>query len=171
MAEFAEMIGCRQSTVSRYESGKLIPSRTVLLLLLQLAEDSERQPILQALGVTRSLAQSWKPSDLADALRTFDAYLAAAGPAADRNRGRAPQGSALAEFARLAARIVSERHAVEPAVVEVLRLWLKHRTNRKARKYFRHIAAYLEVELSVLKASELRNAAQGVKGRDHPLHR
>ena len=27
MVQFAELIGCKQSTVSRYESGKLVPGR------------------------------------------------------------------------------------------------------------------------------------------------
>jgi len=157
MAEFAEMIGCRQSTVSRYEAGKLIPSRTVQLLLLQLAEVPEKQPLLAALGVPGSAAQGWNPSDLADALRTFDSYLAATGGSADLTRTGASRGRTLARFAKLSAQIVSEGIEIEPALAVVLELWLKHRTDRQAWKYFRHIAAYLEVELSVLKMTEQRS--------------
>lgn len=157
MSEFADMIGCRQSTVSRYEAGKLVPSRTVLLLLLQLAEGPEKQPLLAALGVPGSAAQGWIPSDLADALRTFDSYLSTAGGSADLTCSGAARGRTLARFAGLSAQIVSEGREIEPALAVVLELWLKHRANRQAWKYFRHVAAYLEVELSVLKTAEQRN--------------
>jgi len=42
MVEFAGMIGRQQSTISRYEAGKLVPGCAVLILLLQLAQDAER---------------------------------------------------------------------------------------------------------------------------------
>lgn len=51
--EFARELGVRHSAVSRYEAGKLSPSRSIMLLLLQLAEtDEEKQPLREALGET-----------------------------------------------------------------------------------------------------------------------
>ena len=117
MVEFAEMIGCRQSTVSRYESGKLVPGRSVLILLLQLAQGAERGPILDALGVGRAVATGWAERDLIGALKTFEEYLDLSS-AAPRARRRAREGS-LAAFARVAKRVVLEGSPVEPALVSI----------------------------------------------------
>jgi len=75
MAEFAEMIGCKQSTISRYEAGRLTPSRAVLIVLLQLAKGADREIILERLGVDRSTRSEWSERDLLDALKTFEDYL------------------------------------------------------------------------------------------------
>ncbi|MGA2329851.1 MAG: helix-turn-helix transcriptional regulator [Bryobacteraceae bacterium] len=74
MAEFAEMIGCKQSTISRYEAGRLTPSRAVLIVLLQLAKGADREIILERLGVDRSTRSEWSERDLLDALKTFEDY-------------------------------------------------------------------------------------------------
>jgi transcriptional regulator with XRE-family HTH domain len=148
MVEFAEMIGCRQSTVSRYESGKLIPGRSVQLLILQLAQGAERKPILDALGVGPAAASGWPERDLFGALKTFEQYLNLPAHA----RARAPSAS-LAAFAKAAKVIVLERSEVDPAVVSIVQQWAQHGGNPKAVPHFRNIAAYLDVELSVLGAS------------------
>jgi transcriptional regulator with XRE-family HTH domain len=151
MAEFAEMIGCRQSTVSRYESGKLTPGRSVLILLLQLAQGRERQPILEALQVDRSLASGWNESDLVDALKTFEDYLESS-PAPAGSREARKYASTLTAFAKAAKRIVLKGSDVEPALIDILHHWINHAENRNAHGYFRHVAAYLEVQLTVLEA-------------------
>ena len=160
MVQFAEMIGCEQSTVSRYESGRLIPGRSVLILLLQLAEDAERTPILTALGVSRSGAGGWREQDLVAALKTFEDYLeTSARPGTPPGPRTAPHG-ALAAFAKAAKRIVLEGADIEPALVSVLEHWLHHAHNPKACSYFRHAAAYLEVQLSPLEGRTRRGDPQ-----------
>ena len=47
---FADLIGTDQSTVSRYEANQVVPSRTVLILLLLLASEEERPAIREAMG-------------------------------------------------------------------------------------------------------------------------
>lgn len=48
---FALRLGCKQNTVSQYESGKLEPSRSMLLLLANLATTAEeREPIISSLA-------------------------------------------------------------------------------------------------------------------------
>jgi transcriptional regulator with XRE-family HTH domain len=158
MAEFAEMIGCKQGTVSRYEAGRLTPSRAVLILLLQLAKGADREIILGSLGVDRSTRSEWSERDLLDALKTFEDYLAIPGKQAKRARGNQPvPASPLAAFAKAAKRILLERPEPDPALVTILEHWLGHRANRKAHQYFRHVAAYLDVELSVLQAGTKDN--------------
>jgi transcriptional regulator with XRE-family HTH domain len=153
MAEFAEMIGCKQSTISRYEAGKLTPSRAVLILLLQLSKGADREVFLESLGVDRSTRSEWSERDLLDALRTFEDYLAIPGTQAKRRRGSAEQPvSPLAAFAKAAKRVLLERPEPDPALATILEHWLRHRGNHKAHQYFQHVAAYLDVELSVLEA-------------------
>ena len=147
MVDFAEMIGCRQSTISRYESGKLIPGRSVLLLILQHAQGAERKPILDALGVGPA-ASGWPERDLIGALKTFEQYLEL--PSRPRTGA---SSSTLAAFARAAKRLVEARSEVDPSVVSVLEQWSQYGGNPKAAQHFRNIAAYLDVELGVLGAS------------------
>jgi DNA-binding XRE family transcriptional regulator len=152
MVQFADMIGCKQSTISRYESGKLVPGRTVLILLLRYAHASERQPILDALGVSCTAAQGWDQRELVDALKTFQDYLEVSAAARSRSAPRLGSAPALLAFAKAARQIVSQRSDVEPALVAILRHWIEHSRNRRAHEYFRHVAAYLDVELKVLQA-------------------
>jgi len=148
MVEFAEMIGCRQSTVSRYESGKLVPGRSVLILLLQLAQGAERGAIMDALGVSPGAATGWTQPNLIGALKTFEEYLDLSS-GAPRPRGREPEDS-LAAFARAAKRIVLQGAPVEPALVSILDQWIAHGANPAAWQFFRQLVAYLDVELTVL---------------------
>ena len=160
MAEFAEMIGCRQSTISRYESGRLTPSRTVLLLLLQLAKGADREVLLNSLGVECATRSDWNERDLLDALKTFEDYLAIARDQAGRGHGtRAGPGSPLVAFARAAKQVLLERPEPDPALVAVLNHWIGHRKNPKTHEYFRHVAAYLDVQLTVLEARERKKSS------------
>jgi len=163
MVEFAEMIGCRQSTVSRYESGKLVPGRSVLILLLQLAQGAERGPILEALGVSRAVATGWPERDLIEALKTFEEYLELSS-APPRARGRRREDS-LAAFARAAKRIVLQGAPVEPALVSVLEHWTAHGANPAARQVFRQLVAYLDVELTVLASPARRGLPRSPSSR------
>lgn len=162
MAEFAGMIGCKQSTVSRYESGRLLPSRAVLMLLLQLAKGADKEVILGSLGVDRPIRSDWNERELLDALKTFEDYLATSGGQAKRGHGTPPgAASPLVEFARAAKQIMLERPEPDPALVGILHHWIKHGSNRKAHQFFRHAAAYLEVELSVLQARARTDVGPG----------
>jgi transcriptional regulator with XRE-family HTH domain len=161
MAEFAEMIGCKQSTVSRYEAGGLAPSRTVLLLLLQLAKGADRDAILEGLGVENSSRGEWSERGLLDALKTFEDYLAIPGKRAKGVGTRSAPASRLAAFADAAKQVLLERPEPEPALVTILEHWIRNRGNPKAHQYFRHVAAYLDVELSVLQARAKENPKAG----------
>lgn len=171
MVEFAEMIGCRQSTVSRYESGKLVPGRSVLILLLQLAQKAERGPLLDALGVSRSVATGWAERDLIGALKTFEEYLDLSSASVGcRAQGPAREGS-LASFARAAKRIILEGAPVEPALVDILDHWIAHGATPAARRFFRQLAAYLEVELTVLGGRAGRPRQRSISSRRPRTHR
>ncbi|MEN6535951.1 MAG: helix-turn-helix transcriptional regulator [Bryobacteraceae bacterium] len=153
MVEFAEIIGAKQSTVSRYEAGKLIPGRPVLLLLLQLAKGNESGPVLDALGVEKGIAQGWNTLQLLEALKTFEGYLEGSRSDSRVRRVCADARPSLEAFAEVAQKILLQCRDVDSSVVRILNHWLDSGTDPSVVEFFRHAAAYLDVEL---KASQYR---------------
>jgi transcriptional regulator with XRE-family HTH domain len=134
MTEFAQLIGSDQSTISRYESGHVVPSRTTLILLLLLSAEDERKPILEALGdVDEKLVRS----RFADARE----ILTARSPSKSvRRRSGADQTRAL--FAEESAAIVSSAKQIEPALVEILKLCREHSENRNLSRCLSQMVPY-----------------------------
>ncbi len=165
MVQFAEIIGAKQSTVSRYEAGKLIPGRPVLLLLLQLAKGSERDPVLDALGVEKGIAQGWDTLQLLGALRTFEGYLEGSRSDSRIRRVRADVRPSLEAFAEAAQKILLQCRDVDSSVVRVLNHWLDSGANPSAVEFFRHAAAYLDVELMASRHGAAKNRRSGRASR------
>jgi len=136
MAEFAEMIGTEQSTISRYEAGQIVPSKTVLILLFLLATDSEKKTILEALGIGDEQQIEAQFRGAEEELKKVSELR--------RRHGRDPT---LIQFAEEAAKIVSTGAPVEKALVQILKLWRLHRDNKELLQsleqmlpYFRFVA-------------------------------
>jgi transcriptional regulator with XRE-family HTH domain len=149
MVQFAARLGTGQSTISRYESGAVVPPRSMLILLLQFADtDKEKQPLLEALGVTADLREGWPPGELEKALQEFDDLYSAAKrrnvPASNRQR---MDHEALLDFAQRATVIVKEIGKVHPALVEVLGFWIKYHSHPEMHEAFETAAAYLAIEI------------------------
>jgi transcriptional regulator with XRE-family HTH domain len=142
-AEFAKLLGCRQATISGYETGKINPSRSMLLLILQHAEASERGAILDALEVDADLQDEWAPGELEDALAGVQAYLDAGGKGVQPPR----RENTLRSFAELALEVLRNGDPVRTSVLDMLRLWIRHGEHADRREFFDHAAAYLEVQL------------------------
>lgn len=128
MTEFAESLGTDQSTISRYESGHVVPSKTVLILLFLLAAGTERDPIRQAMG------------------EMSEAALLAHYKGAEETLKRLPKGSdrSRAEFAETSVALVSSEEPIEPALVELLRLFHTHARNRKLRQILGQMLPYFQ---------------------------
>jgi transcriptional regulator with XRE-family HTH domain len=136
MAEFAEMIGTEQSTISRYEAGQIVPSKTVLILLLLLATDSEKRPILEALGIVDEQQIEAQFRGAEEALKKVSELR--------RRHGRDPT---LVQFAGEAAQIVSAGAPVGKALVQIMKLWRLQRDSQELQQsleqmlpYFRFVA-------------------------------
>ncbi len=142
--QLADLLATRQNTVSQYEAGKITPSRDVLLLLLRLAEGDERQAILDALGVPQEFHTGWSDAGLRRALDTFEAYVASS-PAERKLKRR--KSELLAEFARASSAILARYETIEPALVDILELWLRHGRDRRKRQYFEYVALYLKAQM------------------------
>lgn len=128
MTEFAELLGTDQSTISRYESGQVVPSRTILILLFLLASVAERESIREAMGSVSEAMLMSRYEGAREALKDV------------------PKGSntSLAVFAEESAAIVSSKEPIEPAFVELVKLFRRHGRNRKLRQAMEQFVPYLE---------------------------
>lgn len=139
---FGKRIGVRPNTVSQYENGLILPGRSALLLLLAQAQDSERPPILKALGLKPEDVEGLNPENLADAAKKLDDYL-------DQPTAKSTPG--LFEFTRLMREIVSREEDVDASINGILAYWLQFSHDRRARKLFSNAKLYLDVELAQVK--------------------
>lgn len=139
MVQFAERLGLTQGSVSRYEAGKLQPSRSILLLLLQLAEGDEREPILEALGEVPSEMQLWE-ADLnrrVDEARKELSEFFAKMEGGQRARER---------FFDLAMEIVRSGRTPLP-LIRAMELWRDHAGSSAAREVYEEAVMALATDL------------------------
>ena len=161
MVEFASLIGAKQSTISRYEASKLTPGRPVLILLLQLAEGTEKAPILRALGIEQKTVQDLESRQLIEALQTFERYLESSGQSSKARHTKRDDGTELVDFANAAKRIILAYEDVDPSMTVILNFWHTFGADPGAREVFRNAAAYLDVELAAQKPSKHRATERG----------
>jgi transcriptional regulator with XRE-family HTH domain len=147
MVEFARHLGCTHSTISGYESEKITPSASMLLLLLPLAQGSERKALLDALGVEKDQQEGWAPGEIERELEVFEGFVSAGG------RQTPNLANPRREFVDLAKDIAGDKtRDVPPWLVEVLRFWIKFRDTGAAVEFFQHLPIYLDVQTKTLKA-------------------
>lgn len=138
-SEFGKRIGVRANTVSQYENGLILPGRSALLLLLPLAEDDEREPILEALGEVPSEMQLWE-ADIrrrADDARKELSEFFAKMDGGQRARER---------FFDLAIRIVKNSRSPTP-LIRALELWDQHAGSSAAREVYEEAIMALATDL------------------------
>jgi transcriptional regulator with XRE-family HTH domain len=105
MAEFADLVGIDRTTIGRYESGQVEPSRTVWTLLFLLATPDERETILESMG---SVSQG--------ILARFEN----AGESLRRLKRPDPK---RVEFIEASTAILNSGEAIEPSLIDVLKLY------------------------------------------------
>jgi len=156
MVLFAARIGLNHSTISLYESGKLVPSRSMLIMLFQLAATAEeKSSILDAMGVDANLRTGWEEKELIEAVKGFDIYQRAKKTEADKPRRPWKKGS-LIDFAEQATFIVKEIGDVDPCLVDFLRAWIKFHGDPEAVEDFRDVVQFLSIRLAKRKSSGKR---------------
>ena len=141
MVEFADLIGATNSTISKYESGRLVPSKTVLILLFLLADESEKPSLREALGVwDEKKSQASFPAvktKLTELLKTLR-----------KSRNASALDRARIEFAKEALALLAARTPIDPAAAEILGFLRAHAANRKLHASLPQILTYLEVALA-----------------------
>jgi transcriptional regulator with XRE-family HTH domain len=145
MVEFARLVGSDHTSVSRYESGQIVPGKPILILLLLLAQGDEKPPLVKALGLR----------DDDETQRGFEGALASLleyERQAARSRGKARKDAGLTEFVKEAAAIANARLSVDPAVAEVLRRLRESKADRKMQTQFRNFLIYLDIAMPHSKA-------------------
>lgn len=146
MKDFAVKLGVDQGTVSRYESGKVRGSKSVLLLLAQLAEPGPERRAIE-------IEMSDDPAVRRELLREQFSESAKAVTEQLRRRVADLEHSdpAKAEFLRLALRI-AERGRVPLWLLVALRKWDQHGHDPAAAGVFEDVATRLEIDLGILDA-------------------
>ncbi len=104
MAEFGKMVGVTSATISRWESGQIVPTGAALRILLGLAEGLEKKPLLDALG-----AAAADPQEIAGELA----------------QGRFSGKPGLKAFAKVAQEILEREEDVPPYLSDLLKDWLR----------------------------------------------
>ncbi len=129
MVKFAAQLGLRQNTISQYESGKIVPSSSVLLGVFRLATTARHK------ASVRSLL-----GDAASVLDKEDAFEAAAADLRAKidDAASALSGSdhARQRFATLATAVVSDPRGIPLWLCELMQLWLESQGDLKARQEF-----------------------------------
>ena len=128
-SRFGEMLGCHQATISKYERGNIVPSRSMLLLVYRLAETpAEKAAIAEALG--------GPPESLARQESDADAPLRAA--VQQLRLKEHDDLSSRRMWDRLANLVadLSNRPDVPLWLVEELHLWILYRDHPMARREF-----------------------------------
>ena len=140
MTEFASLIGSDNSTISRYEAGRIIPSKPVLILLLLLAHAEERKPFMEALGVGEE-------TPISPAFSDPMAILTLQGLSTPKSRG-GHRDPGLADFAREIAAMAKAGQRIHPALIRAVQLLRAHDlSDREMREHFTRFVHYLEISL------------------------
>jgi transcriptional regulator with XRE-family HTH domain len=138
MVEFAQIIGTDQSTISKYESGKVPPSNTVLILLLLLARADERAPLLKALGIGDDAELQAVYQDAVHSLLEYDRLAA-------RTRTESHKEAGLRKLVKEAASIAASDVSIDPAVAEILGLIQVPELGQKIQAHLRTLLGCLEI--------------------------
>jgi len=141
MVEFASLIGATDSTISKYESGRLVPSKTVLILLFLLADESEKSTLKEALGV-------WDEKKSQASFPAAEAKLTELLKTLRKSRNSSAQDRARIEFVKEALALLAARTPIDPAAVEILGFLRTHAASRKLHTSLAQILTYLEVAMA-----------------------
>lgn len=148
MAEFGKLLGCTQPTVSRYERGVLVPSRSVLLLLFSLAEGEARDAILAELRKSSDDSAQMTSDTLLDSFAKFQQYLVVKG-AGPMSSPELPEVS----FAKAAVDALTGHPRPISALLGILELWNSVRDIPGAHRCFEDARVYITVETAAIRAS------------------
>jgi transcriptional regulator with XRE-family HTH domain len=158
MVEFARLVGSDHTSVSRYESGQIVPGKPILILLLLLAQGDEKPALVKALGLR----------DDDETQRAFEGALASLleyERQATRSRGKARKDAGLTEFVKEAAAIANARLSLDPVVAEVLRRLRVSNADRRVQTHFRNFLTYLDIAMPHPKSGAAKEQATGRQRR------
>lgn len=159
MVEFARLVGSDHSSVSRYESGQIVPGKTMLILILLLAQGDEKPPLLKALGMRDDGETQQAFEGALESLLEYERL-------ATRSRSRSAKDTGLTEFVKEAVAIANARLSLDPAVAEVLRRLRASNANRRVQAHFRNFLVYLDIALAESKST----VAPTGRNRGHQKH-
>lgn len=143
-AEFAQMLRCRQNTVSRYERGRLAPSALALVGLLDLANPEEKRALAGQLeeysrrGIigpsVEQFTEGVKP--LLDEMQLSLALMDLLTVAKRNDFG-------FRQFVPAVAHVIESCPTVDASIPEILHLWAAHRERPQTAALLRDVLGFL----------------------------
>jgi transcriptional regulator with XRE-family HTH domain len=147
-AIFAQSLGVDQTAVSHYETGRIVPSTDVLLILHGLASNREAQgSIRKALG---SRVSRMSDSEMSDLLASIEKSPEAIPDMAIISRALKTlieRTTRYGRFLKEAQKLIESGLEVPPSLSDIVRLYREHGRSPKVRTLFQKALGYLEVEI------------------------
>jgi len=150
--EMGRALGVNQSQISKYELGRTSPGFLVLKRLLELAEGTERNPVLERLG--ELLGRSKEDLAISAAMAEVDAMYGRRALLPSEREKREWEDLRrtrpnLVDLAHLVTYLLAREREVDASIVRILRLWLDHDVlDPTVRECFTDAAKYLEIALT-----------------------
>jgi transcriptional regulator with XRE-family HTH domain len=143
-AQLAQILRCRQDTVSRYERGRLAPSPIVLVNLLSLADPEEKAAFKGQLAeYSRRGLISPTVEGFTEAVRTLRAEIQLSWELMDLVPEAKRGAPGFGHFIPAVAHIIEECAAVDPSIPEILQLWAAHHEKPQTTVLLRDALGYL----------------------------
>ncbi len=144
--DFATRLGVASNTISQYETDTVVPSSSVILQMLRLADGEERNPLLKVLAGLETEPLADDKGALFDHIREVQRQMDGM---ADKLRLRTPEDEAEVlrlRFAEAASQVLKSGVLSRP-VVGLLNLWLQYQRHPGAEMIFGRAEAFIEVEI------------------------
>jgi transcriptional regulator with XRE-family HTH domain len=159
--EFAEILGCRRNTVSRYELGKLMPGPIILVRMLDVAENAGLARLDATQRIQVLLRGQFAQGLFGSAGGGFDQAVALGrtiAPGLVREMTLSGELlSSLSEskrndpsfrkFAVAVAQVIEECDAIDDSIIGILELWAAHCQRPGAAERFRDALGFLRARL------------------------
>lgn len=142
--EFAQVLRCRQDTLSRYERGKLAPSALLLIALLDMADPEEKQALAgQVQEYSRRGLIGPNVDQFTKAMRPLLTEMQLSweilGLVPETKRADPGYG----QFIPAVAHIIETCPTIDPSVPLILQLWTAHREKPQTAALMRDVLGYL----------------------------
>lgn len=155
MVQFAKGLGTDQSMISRYESNKVVPSKSMALLIASVAEPSERAELLKLIGIREADLAGLGQRELSEIAGKLNDFFE------DREELDIQPTQGLLDFTKLASQLVRENRDVDDSLVRILQKWIEWGDDRRARKLFKNLDVYLDIELKQLELKGKKTRRDG----------
>jgi len=154
--EFAEMLGCQQNTVSRYELGKLVPGPIILMRMAEAAKDAGMAEGEEASTIRLVLQQQFdsglfggRPTleQMIESMRPLLSEMQLSDAILDTVPAEKRKNFGFRQFVPAVAHIIETCDTVDQSVSDILALWAAHAGREGTAGFFRDALGFLRARL------------------------